>query len=253
MFFLGNIIKLMISVILGGIIFTYLNRMIVILPEGIEEEELSKEERKALNQKKRKQLLAFHSPDMPHGFRYRSIQVLGAVLGMIICLFYGWSLEGLTIFFVYAILTVIAMIDADTQYIPPELNVTLLILGIISIWTIPGPTLVERLIGVVCVSVPLLLITLVIAEAFGGGDIKMMAAVGFLLGWKGCVAAFMIGLLLGGAYGVFVLLAKKKGRKEHFAFGPFLAIGIAIALFEGFGAKFITVYIQYVAAAFQPY
>ena len=71
MFFLGNIIKLMVSVILGGIIFTYLNRMIVILPEGIEEEELSKEERKALNQKKRKQLLAFHSPDMPHGFRYR--------------------------------------------------------------------------------------------------------------------------------------------------------------------------------------
>ena len=32
---------------------------------------------------------------------------------------------------------------------------------------------------------------------------------------------------------MYLLAAKKKDRKEHFAFGPFLCVGIAVSVFAG--------------------
>lgn len=277
--------------IVGTIIFSYLNRVIEILPEGIEDydENMTKEElaaekvkQKELAKDKRKRLCKVGTtcphcgktwklkdgipiiswlvngkkcPDCDKTISARRtiIELAGGILAVIPIFYYGLSVQGLLVFLVYCVLMTIAVIDMDTQYIPPELNIILAVLGIISIIILPGPTLVERGIGVVCVSLPLIIITLIVPGAFGGGDIKMMAAIGILLGWKGTVMAFLIGLLLGGAYGVYVLITKKMGRKEHFAFGPFLAIGIAIAIYADFGTKCMNLYIDYIMAAFQPY
>ena len=41
------------------------------------------------------------------------------------------------------------------------------------------------------------------------------------------------GILLGGGFGALLLAAKKADRKTRFAFGPFLCIGIAAAMFFG--------------------
>ena len=46
------------------------------------------------------------------------------------------------------------------------------------------------------------------------------------------VAAFL-GILLGGGFGALLLAAKKADRKTRLAFGPFLCIGIAAAMFFG--------------------
>ena len=37
-------------------------------------------------------------------------------------------------------------------------------------------------------------------------------------------------------YGIYLLAAKKAGKKDHFAFGPFLCAGIVIAML--FGGRF---------------
>jgi len=60
-----------------------------------------------------------------------------------------------------------------------------------------------------------------------------MAAAGLLLGWQRCLAALFIGIIIGGVYGVFLLATKRKGGKEHFAFGPALCAGIGISMFAG--------------------
>lgn len=83
------------------------------------------------------------------------------------------------------------------------------------------------------VSLPLFAITLAVPGAFGGGDIKLMAVIGFFLGWKMSLTAFMLAVFSGGIYGIGLLLSKKKGAKEHFAFGPFLCAGTALTLFVG--------------------
>lgn len=172
------------------------------------------------------------------------IELFGGAFAVLSFALYGIHLSTVLFFLVICDLMVITMIDADTQEIPPQLNVILLLLGIPSIWLLPGPTIVERVIGLFAVSVPMFI--LMLFNGFGGGDVKMMFATGFLLGWKGNVAAFFIGVIVGGVYAIYLLASKKKGRKEHFAFGPFLAFGILVALAHNFGDMLISTYIDYV-------
>ena len=70
-------------------------------------------------------------------------------------------------------------------------------------------------------------------ETLGGGDIKLMAAAGLFLGWQNTLLAMFFGIVFGGMYGIYLLAAKKAGKKDHFAFGPFLCAGIVIAMLFG--------------------
>ena len=108
-----------------------------------------------------------------------------------------------------------------------------MILAIANIRLVPEHGLIDRLIGALIISVPMLLLALVIPGAFGGGDIKLMAVIGFFLGWKMSLTAFMLAVFSGGIYGIGLLLSKKKGAKEHFAFGTLLCAGTALTLFVG--------------------
>lgn len=131
------------------------------------------------------------------------------------------------------LLLLVAVVDARTMEIPNGFVLAVLGLGVAAAFMVPEILLWERLIGILCVSLPLLLITLIIPDAFGGGDIKLMGAAGLFLGWKLTLFSLYIGVLLGGAYGAWLLLSKKKGRKEHFAFGPYLCFGMAVAALFG--------------------
>jgi leader peptidase (prepilin peptidase)/N-methyltransferase len=146
-------------------------------------------------------------------------------------------------FGVLCILLVITLIDAETMEIPNGLVLALFICGILAILVAPGLSLLSRVIGALCISVPLLVVTLIIPNAFGGGDVKLMAAAGFRLGWQGALVAAFIGILIGGGWGVYLMASKKKGAKEHFAFGPALCAGITAALF--FGPHLISWYLGF--------
>lgn len=183
--------------------------------------------------------------------RHILIDLLGGVFAVILTKYYGINLAALTVFLFFSVLTVVTFIDMDTMEIPFILNIIILILGVISIWTVEGPSILERIIGLFCVSLPLFLIVLIVPDGFGGGDIKLMFAAGLFLGWKATVIAFFIGLIAGGAYGVVCLARRKKGKKDHFAFGPFLCVGLVIAQFCGTGL--MDRYIDMLKASFQAY
>ena len=173
----------------------------------------------------------------------RMVSLAGGILALVMTGYYGMSMAALTLFLVSAVLVMITVIDAYTQTIPPVLNIILGALGLVSILTMPGISVAERVIGFFCISVPMFLIVLLVPGGFGGGDIKMMAASGILLGWKGNLAAFFIGLIIGGVYGAFLLISGKKGRKEHFAFGPCLSIGIFVSAYAGIGMRIVDQYL----------
>lgn len=164
--------------------------------------------------------------------RYMLVELFCGAMSLCLYIFYPLP-TAILFFLVGAILLTLTMIDADTQEIPDSLNIAIFICGIAAIWIVPDVTLVSRLIGIFAISVPLLLIAILISGAFGGGDIKMMAAAGFLLGWQNAILATFIGIIIGGVYGVILLAGRKKGRKEHFAFGPALAVGVFSALLFG--------------------
>lgn len=174
--------------------------------------------------------------------RYALVECFGGLLCVLCYALYG--APGFLFYFgVACVLLTIALIDADTMEIPDSLVIALAVLAIAAIFIEPGIALwPSRIVGLVAVSVPMLLIALLINGAFGGGDIKLMAAAGFLLGWQNALLAFFIGLLLGGVYAAVLLAKKKAGRKAHIAFGPPLCGGIFIALL--FGADIIGWYLS---------
>jgi leader peptidase (prepilin peptidase)/N-methyltransferase len=159
----------------------------------------------------------------------------------------GALISAIFVFLVLCLLILVAFIDGDTMEIPDSLSIWLAVLGVISVFIGPyaGLPWYSHLIGLFCVSVPMLVITIIVDGAFGIGDVKLMAAVGLILGWQNILLATFIGILFGGVYGIFLLVSRKKGRKEHFAFGPALCAGITISIFLGnvlltwYGAFFI--------------
>lgn len=169
----------------------------------------------------------------PISFRYPAVEGLGGALALLCFWKCGASAQALTAFAFLGVLAVVTFVDADTMEIPNGL-VLAAALTAAAAWLFgEAPVWQERLIGAVCVSVPMLLLTLAIPGAFGGGDIKLMCAAGLFLGWKLSLAAVFLAIVGGGLYGIFLLAARKKGKKEHFAFGPFLCAGMAVALFWG--------------------
>jgi leader peptidase (prepilin peptidase)/N-methyltransferase len=169
-------------------------------------------------------------------------------LNMILWIFVGCTLEWGGKYVIYclflSLLIVLALIDYDTQEIPYAFEIIIIVLGIASLFMDGFPSIKERLIGCIVISIPMVVLTLLF-NGFGGGDIQFMATTGFLFGWKVNVMAMLIGTILAGIFSIFVLAKRRKKveKKENSAetkedkeqmqipFGPFLAVGMAIAIF----------------------
>lgn len=132
-------------------------------------------------------------------------------------------------------LTVVAFMDMRTREIADECHVIILMLAGISCFTMSDISLLSRGMGAVCVSMPMLLITLAIPGAFGGGDIKLMAVCGAFLGGRITIVSTGLGMILGGIWGIDLMAFKGKERKEAFAFAPCLCLGMAAGIFAGEG------------------
>jgi len=143
-----------------------------------------------------------------------------------------WLAFGLSIA-VGGLLLGISAIDFATQEIPDFFHLMMAPLAIAAVWVFPDVGILSRVIGFFIISAPMLGLALVINGAFGGGDIKLMAVCGFLLGWQSVLVAFFIAIILGGGWGIF-LLATGRGRKgQQIAFGPALCAGVFVALLWG--------------------
>lgn len=147
----------------------------------------------------------------------------------------------------FAIYTLEALIDIDTMEIPPELNIAIFVMALISIPLWQHVTIKERIIGMLCITVPMLLLEFIIPGAFGGGDRRMLYGSGLLLGWKMVVMGFFIGAIIQAVIAVFFVITKKKDWKSHLPFGPMLCLGIMISTM--FGTQLLNWYIGILKAS----
>ena len=67
-------------------------------------------------------------------------------------------------------------------------------------------------------------------EAMGGGDVKLLAAIGAAIGWKGVLWTVFVSALLGSVAGIY---EKLRRGEELIPYGPFLAAAAFLYLFVG--------------------
>ncbi len=127
-------------------------------------------------------------------------------------------------------LIVLSGIDIFYQIVPDRVNIFIFILGLIVVIA-NYTSWASHLIGFFAVSLPLLV--LMMFGGMGGGDVKLYAAAGFLLGWRATIVSLIIACLVGAVLGTAVAIPQwKKGVKHpHIPFVPFISIGMYIALF----------------------
>lgn len=132
---------------------------------------------------------------------------------------------GITVVYLM-ILCRIAYADWKYQIIEPWTHIGILTLACMEMLFRVGVSVQERCLSAVVIAVPMLVLTVMLKGGFGGGDIKLMAVSGFLNGVKVITYAGMLGIILSGIYVSMMLAAGKMGRKDSFALGPFLVMGI---------------------------
>lgn len=69
-----------------------------------------------------------------------------------------------------------------------------------------------------------LLLAIISKGALGGGDVKLIAALGFWLGSEKLLNVVIAGSIAGGVVALLMILAKKKDHHSYFAYGPYFAI-----------------------------
>ena len=163
--------------------------------------------------------------------QYPLIEVANGLLYLLVFSKFGLSIESLLYCLLFSALLALSVIDFRTYEIPVGFNYFILILGLIRLvtdlqnWT-------TYCIGFLAVSGFLyLVIWLSNGRYMGGGDLKMMAACGLLLGWKMIILAFVLACILGSVIHLIRMKVSKVGHE--LAMGPYLSMGIAIAVLYG--------------------
>ena len=161
----------------------------------------------------------------PISIRYPAIELLTAVMFAVVAIVYGWSWLTLTGLVLTAFLIALTFIDADTQYLPDQLTLPLIWLGLLANYAGGLVSLQQAVLGAVCGYMSLWLLNFVHKlwrgfDGMGAGDFKLLAALGAWLG----AAVLPVIVFVATLVGVVAAVVLKAAKSQPIAFGPCLAI-----------------------------
>jgi len=185
--------------------------------------------------------------------RYFLIELLTAALFVLFLYYFGLSPK----FFIYialvSALVAATFIDFEHQIIPDEISLGGLIVGLLISIAYPylhesPPVFVswplwrqvcystgQSLFGIIAGGGSIYLIGLAgnmvfKKESMGGGDIKLMAMIGAIIGWKLVLLTFFIAPIFGSIVGIII---KIKTKAEIIPYGPYLSLAAIISIIWG--------------------
>lgn len=131
----------------------------------------------------------------------------------------------------------VAYIDLKTYRIPNVFIIyglisrgIILVLELLFNRTVILSVLKSEIIASVVVIVSALICTVIIKNSIGFGDIKLFLVMGLLQGIDGVWSSIFLSLIISFFTAIFLLLTKKKSRKDAIPFGPSLVIGTFISI-----------------------
>lgn len=172
--------------------------------------------------------------------QYPLIEALNGILYLIIFAVYGFSIDSLLYCLLFSALLLLSVIDFRTYEIPLGINLFILAIGLARVATDLSNWL-EYGAGFLSVSAFLLVIYAVTkGKGIGGGDVKLMAACGLVVGWKLIILAFLTACVLGSV--CHLIRMKVSGAGHVLAMGPYLSLGTMLAVL--WGNQFIKWYVS---------
>ena len=141
--------------------------------------------------------------------------------------------------YLYAVLSIALAITFSVDYrfelIPDEVHVLIILVGIVNLclnlsrWS---DFLLGALIGGgIFYSLGLLSKLIFRKEGMGFGDVKLMAALGFMFGIKYTLVITLLSFLFGAIIGGTLLIIRKKDTESYIPFGPFIVIAVVLLMF----------------------
>jgi leader peptidase (prepilin peptidase)/N-methyltransferase len=174
----------------------------------------------------------------PISARYPVVEVLGGLLAACAVWRFGVTPQGLAACVLLWSLLALTMIDFDTQLLPDSITLPLLWAGLIANLWQTFASLPDAVIGALAGYLSLWTIYWLFKlirgkEGMGYGDFKLLAALGAWLGWQLLPVIVLLSSVVGAGIGIALIVFKGRDHSVPLAFGPYLAIAGAIALFFG--------------------
>jgi len=180
--------------------------------------------------------------------RYPIVEMLTAGLTVAAIVRFGLTPAGIAASVFLWTLVALTFIDFDTQLLPDNLTLPLLWAGLFAniYGATPLVSLRDAVIGAIAGYLVLWLIYWAFKlirgkEGMGYGDFKLLAALGAWLGWQMLPLIVLLSSVVGAAIGISLVAFKGRDHQIPLAFGPYLAIAGAIALF--FGRPLVALYL----------
>jgi leader peptidase (prepilin peptidase)/N-methyltransferase len=183
-----------------------------------------------------------HSCGSRISLQYPLIELLTGVAFVLVAIRYPFQpLLVLYLAFTF-VLIAISGIDYFTQIIPDVFSYSLVILGLLfsCINGSLGTSIVERILnsffgvllgGGILWGIGFAAEKAIGQEAMGGGDIKLLAGVGAILGWQKVLSTLFFGSLFASFLGLTLIAMKRMKKREYIPFGPFLAFASYMNMF----------------------
>lgn len=182
--------------------------------------------------------------------RYALVEFLMGALFCALFFWHGWEWVLLEhIIFVFALVTA-SFIDFDHMILPDEFTLSGIVIGLIGAALIPTREFMPALWGVLVGGGFLWAIAAAYMwfrkiEGMGGGDIKLLAWIGAVLGWQAIPFVVLSASVVGTLVGLYQMSQSKEGLQTAIPFGPYLALGAILYIFggESLGAAYIRFFI----------
>lgn len=168
--------------------------------------------------------------------------------GLVFAAVVGGGLAGLyplglvpALLYLAAITVALTLIDLDTQRLPdaivlPSYIVLVVLLALASLIEGDWWALLWAAAGGAILFAVYLLIAFIAPRGMGMGDVKLAGVLGLVLGWIGwgalIVGAFSA-FLLGGVFGILLVLFRRAGRRSGIPFGPWMFGGAWVGIAAG--------------------
>jgi Flp pilus assembly protein protease CpaA len=142
----------------------------------------------------------------------------------------GWTWSAWRVVPVVVALAVIVVVDLYLRIIPDRITLPLIGYTLLVALAAGSPAFARALLGAVVSGSVILLLAIVSRGGIGGGDLKLMIAIGGALGWRSALTVFVFSQVLGLVVALVVSIARRTIFRGWLPIGAIIAALGAAAL-----------------------